>query len=265
VSTLLASLLLFGTVWPASGALFPVLREQDEGVVPGGPVLQIVDAAEWEKRVAEMKQWMADYAEWTRWIEKWRNRPEYGWNGLRERRPRPDPPAWLIEDCAVIVDATGVLAEACAMLAEWRTDYSTALLTEQKVKSRAQSERPARTSWWEHIHLDMLWPMMQSGSSVYGVVGVHATFDVTGRFQMFAAPGAILVNLPGSGNSRDWQPATDWGIAYRLADFTFPGTRRLARLHFNFAKAWVIAGEQSGFKSSINLAGFSVTFRKPRQ
>ena len=223
-----------------------------------------MDAAEWEKRVAEMKQWMAEYAEWSEWIDKWRNRPEPGWNGLRERRQRPDPPAWLVDDCALIVEPAGVLADACDMLEDWRTDYATALLTEQQAKSRAQKEAPARTRWWEHIHLDVLWPMVQSGSSAYGVVGVHATFDVTKRFQMFAAPGAILVNLPGADRSRDWQPATDWGIAYRLADFTFPGTRRLARLHLNFAKAWILAGDQ-GFKSSINLAGFSVTFRKTPQ
>jgi hypothetical protein len=228
------------------------------------PFPQVVDADEWEKRVAELKRWMADYQAWSAWIEKWRNRPERGWNGLRDRRERPDPPEWLIDDCAVIVDATGVLAEGCAMLEKWRTDYSTALVIEQQAKARAQGEKPARTSWWEHIHLDVLWPMMQSGASAYGVIGVHATFEVAGRFQMFAAPGAILVNLPAGGTSRDWQPAADWGIAYRLADFTFPGTRRPARLHLNFAKAWIISGDQ-GFKSSINLAGFSVTFRKSPQ
>jgi hypothetical protein len=248
---LLVLVVLFAAAWPASSAA----GAQDD------PVFQVVDAAEWEKRVAELKDWMSEYEKWSHWIETWRNRPERSWGGYRERRPRPDPPAWLIDDCALIVEPSGLLAQACKMLEDWRTDYSTALLTEQKMKSQAQMEAPERTSWWEHIHLDVLWPMMQSGSSAYGVIGVHATFDVTKRFQMFAAPGAILVNLPAGGKSRDWQPAADWGVAYRISDFTLPGTRRPARLHLNFAKAWIIAGD-AGYKTSINLAGFSLTFRK---
>ena len=250
-SSLLVLVALLGGAWPASPATG----------APDDPASQGIDAAEWEKRVADMKQWMAEYEEWSHWIETWRNRPERGWSGFRERRQRPDPPLWLIDDCALIVEPTGVLAEACGMLEDWRTEYSTALLTEQTLKSQAQKEAPDRTSWWEHIHLDVLWPMMQSGSSAYGVIGVHATFEVTKRFQMFAAPGAILVNLPAGGRSRDWQPAADWGVAYRLGDFTLPGTRRPARLHLNFAKAWIIAGG-AGYKTSINLAGFSLTFRK---
>ena len=60
---------------------------------------------------------------------------------------------------------------------------------------------------------------------------------------VFVAPGAILLNLPtGRNNERQWRPATDYGIAYRLFDFRIPGTERGASLHLNLAKAWVLAG-----------------------
>jgi hypothetical protein len=261
-----AAILLLVILWP--GNVVSMLADgievcgarAEEG---GNPTLQVVDVAESEKRIVELKQWMVAYAEWKKWIEKWRNRPQRSWFGFRERRQRPDPPAWLFEDCNSFVVPEGLLGEACQLLTDWQTDYATARLTDQRVKARVQREAPTKTVWWEHIHLDMLWPMTQSGSSAYGVVGVHATIEVAGRFQVFVAPGAIVMNLPNGRNSRDWQPAADWGVAYRLFDFKFPGTRQLGRLHLNLAKAWIFTGEQRVVQSSINLAGFSLTFPKP--
>jgi len=90
---------------------------------------------------------------------------------------------------------------------------------------------------------------------------VHATITVKGRFQLFVAPGAILLNLP-NGRSRDWQPATDWGVAFRLTDFRFPGTGQWVSLHFNFAEAWLLTGQPAMAKSKIELAGFSFTFKR---
>jgi hypothetical protein len=85
---------------------------------------------------------------------------------------------------------------------------------------------------------------------------------VAGRFQVFVAPGAILLNLPTDRGSREWRPATDWGVAYRMFDFTFPGTERRASLHINLARAWVMSGPSNVFQSSIDLAGFSVTLKR---
>jgi hypothetical protein len=51
-------------------------------------------------------------------------------------------------------------------------------------------------------------------------------------------------------------------MAYRVADFTFPGTGRRASLHLNLARAWLLAGPDNLVKSTIDLAGFSVTLKK---
>ena len=127
---------------------------------------------------------------------------------------------------------------------------------------REQREAPTKTAWWQHVHVDALWPMTQWRASVYGVVGMHATMEVSGRFQVFIAPGIILLNMPAPGGDREWKPATDWGFAFRLFDFTFPVGNRPASLHLNIARAWVFANAGGvPFDSSINLAGFSVTFK----
>jgi len=129
--------------------------------------------------------------------------------------------------------------------------------------ARAQQEAPTKTLWWEHIHVDALWPMAQWGSSVLGVVGMHASVDIAGRFQVFVAPGAMVLNLP-NGQRREWKPATDWGIGYRLFDFTFPGTERRASLNLNLAKAWVLADPIGAFPGTVDLLGFSLTFKRSK-
>ena len=217
---------------------------------------------DWEQRVIELKKWIDEYVDWKAWSEKYRNKPEPGWVGFRERRVRPSPPAWLVDDCASLIEAEGVLGEACLLLADWKNGGLSAAAQRQLAAARAQREAPTKTVWWEHVHLDAFWPMPQWRTSVYGVVGMHATVAIAGRFQVFVAPGAILINLPGSSNTREWQPAADWGVAYRLADFRFPGSGQWATLHFNFAKAWILVGEPAFGRSSIELAGFSFTFKK---
>src|SRR4029077_7766695 len=95
---------------------------------------------------------------------------------------------------AMVADE-GVLTDGCRALRVWNDDETTAQLRGQLASARTQKEAPRNTVWWEHVHLDALWPMAQTGSSVFGVLGVHATVDVAGRFQVFVAPGAILLNV----------------------------------------------------------------------
>jgi hypothetical protein len=220
--------------------------------------------ADWDERVIDLREWVSEYNEWKAWREKWRNRSEPGWLGFRSRRQPPDPPAWLADDCASLLEADGILGEACQLLAEWK-DPDNARVIQKRVATQLKGEEPVKTVWWEHIHFDALWPMPQWRAGIYGVVGVHATVAVAGRFQIFVAPGAILINLPNGPNNRDWQPAADWGISYRLADFKFPGSGREASLHFNFAKAWVLTGQPGIAKADVELAGFSFTFKKDRK
>jgi hypothetical protein len=221
------------------------------------------DVLTWTARVQELDRWMSEFEKWQQWDAVWRGKREPGWMKSRERRKRPDPPSWLAAECRdLITQDQSVLAKGCRTLLVWSDDPTAAQVRAQLAAAQTQKEAPTRTVWWEHVHLDAMWPMAQTGSSVFGVLGVHATVDVAGRFQVFIAPGAIVLNVPTEDNRREWRPATDYGIAYRVADFTFPGVDRRATLHFNLAKAWVMGGPSNVVKSSITLAGFSVTFKK---
>src|SRR6185295_19604134 len=223
----------------------------------------VFDAGQSDERLRELKQWMADFDKWKQWNQQWRNTRQQGWLKTRPRKERPDPPAWLADECrGVFTEESGILPDACHVLAEWREDDTTAQLRGQMAAARTQHEAPTKTVWWEHLHLDAMWPMAQTGNSVFGVLGMHATVDVAGRFQVFVAPGAILLSLPNGDGSRELRPAVDWGIAYRCFDFTFPGVQRRASLNVNLARAWVMTGPTNIVNANIDLVGFSVTFKK---
>jgi hypothetical protein len=256
---------LLGASAPASAlaAQDPVLpsRALDTGEIQ----FAMPDVVTWEHRLEEVQRWMGDFRKWQEWNALWRNKREPGWLSARERRVRPDPPVWLAEECHdAIVHEGETLVQACRLLSEWKDDESVAQIRRQTANARMQREEVHKTVWWEHLHFDALWPMTQLHGSVFGVVGMHATIEVAGRFQIFVAPGAILLNLPKDANEREWRPATDWGIAWRLGDFTMPGTDRRASLHLNLAKAWLLGGPGGFTNTSIDLAGFSVTLAKKR-
>ncbi len=260
-----------GTAVPATALASAAPQESQDSILParviGSGYVEFVqpDIAAWERRLLDLRQWVDDYETWKRWNAIWRNKREPGWLHARDRRVRPDPPAWLGAECRdVVFEDEEIVTTACRLWAEWNDDQLTAQARQQTASARKQHEAPTKTIWWEHIHLDGLWPMTQWSSSIYGVLGVHATVEVAGRFQVFVAPGAILLNLPNGHNAREWRPATDYGIAYRLFDFTMPGVGRRASLHLNLAKAWVLAGPANVVQTSVDLAGFSVTLkRKP--
>src|SRR5262245_24676688 len=184
-------------------------------------------------------QWAADYDEWKAWFAQWRNRREPGWFSARARRQPPEPPAWLPAACSTLDEDAGPMVDGCRAWREWeRNDYGTEVVAQQVAQTRADLESPRKTAWWEHIHLDALWPMAQAGSSAFGVCGVHTTLDVSKRVQVFVAPGAILMRFPSASGGQTWTPATDWGFSFRLVDIRLPGTRRPSTLHLNLARVW---------------------------
>jgi hypothetical protein len=209
-----------------------------------------------------VERWVRDYTAWKAWFAKWHNRAEPGLFGTRERRPRPDPPAILLDTCPVPPSADPVLVNACRLLDEWQNDdVATELIKQQVAITRAQKETEDRSVWWRHVHFDALWPMTQGTSGIYGLVGLHSTIDLTGRVELFLAPGAMLMRVPGPAGP-EWKPATDWGLSYRVTDFTMPGTRRPVTLHLNMARVWLFGQREGMPQSDMYLAGFSLTFRK---
>jgi len=217
------------------------------------------------ERLAALDRWSRDYLQWRSWFQQWRNTREPGLFGSQKRHDRPDPPPWLADACPVPADDMTPLVEGCRLFEEWSTaDVVQTLNSAQTTTARTKQEAPAKTIWWQHIHLDALWPMAQNTSGVFGLVGVHATVPIGGRTQMFLAPGAILVRVPDISGNQQWKPATDWGFSFRVLDFTMPGLRRPGTLHLNLARVWLFgpAETPAGFDTSMYLAGFSLTFRK---
>jgi hypothetical protein len=215
-------------------------------------------------RDAELTRWMDEFARWQTWSAEWRNRRERGWfSGFRERRVKPAPPAWLPSQCEITIDIASALSQACTLLAEWSEDPDTTQVRRMRAAAMTQGEEPTKTVWWEHVHLDVLWPAMQWRASTYGVVGTHVTANVKGRLQVFLAPGAMFLNVPTSNGGRAWKVATNYGIGYSLFDFTFPGNRR-ATLNVNLAKAWLLSDKADLVsRSSVDFVGFSMTFKQP--
>lgn len=222
---------------------------------PPSSAVEPVSPETLEDRARALQAWIDSF---TRWQER---RDERAGTRSGDVTPKPDPPAWLFDDCRdLIEESTGVWAEACRLLVAWADDPSTARIREQIGERRTQHEAPTHSVWWRHLHIDALWPMTELNSRTYGIVGTHFTIDVAGRLEVFLAPGAMLLSLPAPGGARDWTLATDWGIGYRLFDFSFPGTSRPASLHLNMVNAWALSRSSSVFASRISLVGFSMTF-----
>jgi hypothetical protein len=215
------------------------------------------------ERIAEMKRWMDEFAAWQDWARRWRGRPEPGsLRGYRDRRAKPTPPVWLEGRCATLSDEDDPLMPGCTQLAEWREENGLGQVRRTRAAAAQQQEEASKTTFWEHLQVDLLWPAVQWQSSIYGVVGMHMATTVAGRLQVFTAPGAMLLNMPARNGTRAWKVAANYGIGYRLLDFRFFGGRP-AQLHLNLAKSWILSDitELVGGRS-VDFAGFSVTFKK---
>jgi hypothetical protein len=234
----------------------PLLRE----IIVPEISLAIENPSDQAQRTAAVQQWMRDYTEWKEWEDHWRGRQEPGWFGARNRRTRPDPPAWLFDECRELAEIAGTRADACRLLIAWQDDYATAQIRARLLAARTANEEVTHTTWWNHIHVDALW-MAPNAPVGYGVIGLHATLKVVGRWQMFVAPGAILLNVATPDGTRAWRPATDLGLSYRLVDVKLPGSHRQGTLHLNLAKAWLLGSAESFVGSSVDLVGLSMTFK----
>jgi hypothetical protein len=72
----------------------------------------------------------------------------------------------------------------------------------------------------------------------------------------------MLLNVPARNGGRVWKVAANYGIGYRVMDFTFPGGRP-AELHLNLAKMWMVSdAAEAATGRTIDVIGFSVTFKR---
>ena len=246
---------LLGTAMPGWA------QTTEEQAVSSGDVIPL--PTDNPDQLAELQRWVEEFSEWRKWSDAWRNRTQPGWfSKYRDRAPKPEPPTWLATTCATVFEATDLLTNACEMLQAWRADDAAAEpIRKARAVAVAQHEHPTKTTWWQQVHLDVMWPAMQWQSSIYGVAGMHIATEVGGRLQIFKAPGAMLLTVPGRRGSRVWKVAVNYGIGYRVTDFTFPGGRP-ASLHINLAKMWMVSDVADAATSrTTDVIGFSVTFK----
>jgi hypothetical protein len=233
--------------------------------VSSAPDLSSASPANVEEELAELRQWLDDFARWQEWSAQWRSRRQPGWfTASRTRMQKPAPPEWLPGRCLMLIDEGDPLANACGALKAWREDDTTYDIRQAQAAVVTRSEESGKTKWWQHIHMDLMWPAMQWQSSVYGVAGMHVATKVAGRFQIFTAPGAMLLNVPTRSGGRVWKIAANYGIGYKVMDFTFPGNRP-AELHLNLAKLWMLSDPTDAVTGrTLDVVGFSVSFKPSR-
>jgi len=213
------------------------------------------------ERDAELQRWIQEYTAWQEWFTQWSGRLQPGWfTASRDRRQKPEPPVWLPERCLGVFDDEDVLAGACALLADSRDEQGPARVRQVRAAVVGKREEAPKTTWLKYVHVDLLWPAMQWQSNVYGVIGMHLATPVGGRLQIFTAPGAILLNLPTRGGGRVWKVAANYGIGYKVLNFTLPGSHP-ASLHVNLAKTWLLSESVDLISGrSTDFVGFSMTF-----
>jgi hypothetical protein len=223
-------------------------------LVPEPPVVTL--SAE---QLHELDQWTRDFAEWQKWADRWLNRRQSGkWSYAVDRNKKPDPPVWLDDVCHLFA-ADDEFVRPCELLASWREDPIADRNRRATAATASQTEATTKSSWWRHLHADGLWSTTQSNTAALGLFGAHVTIEVEGRFQVFAAPGILLVSVPSLYGDRNLSPATDWGVTYRLFDVG------RSTVHLNFVHAWVLVNRANLINPNVTLGGLSVSFRpRPR-
>lgn len=236
---------------------------QSASSVSPSPPQHVLDA-----RHAELLSWLEAYRRWEAWILEWGNRVAYNAaGGLVTNRPdRPEPPNWVWQDCASLLDADGALGEACAILAHW-DDLVPYILSRRHVGGLASpTDLEERSSFLRRIHLTGGWvPAQLPAPDIYLAIGMQVGVVELGRLTL-PAIGVGLMAMANQNGGYDWKPATVIGVGYRLSSFAFPWVRRQASLHANLARV-TIHGVRTlpvGIDPSQNFIGLSLTFSKAR-
>jgi hypothetical protein len=225
----------------------------------------------------ELDRWIHEYKSWQEWAEKWLNRRQWVmhpfpypfWKEspflftyVASPRVKPDPPRWLEAVClqqeSPSVESDPVV-EACHLFESWKDDYVAGQIRLEIATARSREVPPPKSVLFEHIHFASLWTTVQAGSGpgAYGLAGVHATIDIHGRWQVYAFPGVMAVDLPNGRGERIVTIGYDWGFAIRLFDFRIPYLEVPAKAHLNVVKIWVPEIPQK-----IDMIGLSFTLKK---
>jgi hypothetical protein len=70
------------------------------------------------------------------------------------------------------------------------------------------------------------------------------------------------MNLPSYHGTRTWKVGINYGVGFRLFEFSFFG-RRPADLYLNLAKTWIVSDTSDLVTGrTLDVAGFSISFKK---
>jgi len=249
---LVLTLVLFG----ASHA-----RAQDASVVP---VVQDRDIQLDQVQQHDVTGWIEDVRDYAAWYDRYRNRIARNIFGVvGERQQIPPVLPWLPAKCELLADFVprpdGSLAEACDLLAFYRSNFTIEPGAQQATLAQKQNEQHPHASFWKHLHLDAGWAGLDYRRQTYGLVGMHVTLpEIAGRVQVYLPPGFLLLSLPDGHGSRTLQPAATVGVSIKMFGFEFP-QNRAGTAYFNLAKAFVVdhASSPTGTESDVDLMGLS--------
>ena len=218
--------------------------------------------------------WISAYQSWQAWEAQWGNRRQWVlhpfpypfwkerpdvFSYVAPRRVEPPPPAWLDETCAGKSGTSvepDLRAEGCRLLVLWKDDYVTHQIRVATATARAQRDDTGRTRFLEHIHFASLWTNLDAGGSrAYGLVGVHATIDVRGRWQIYALPGLMAVSLPTLQGPRAVTVGYDWGMAFRLFNGRVPYVGLPVKVHLNLVQIWLPEANQKIVMTGLSFSG----------
>jgi hypothetical protein len=223
------------------------------------------------ERYEELVLWLKEYKEWEKWIAANGNQPARTVFGSVEknRKERPEPPAWLSADCERLIGHDGKLGQACEILRNWHglASHLEHVRRDPAVTTSAGvvHDRIVKSSFWRRLHLTGLWaPGQIPPPPMYGVVGMQMGVVEIGRVT-FPALGVMLVTLSSRDGEREWKPATNISVSFRLHNFELE--QHTAVLHFNISRLNIHAMGSVGptdLPLNLNFLGLSLSFRKNR-
>jgi hypothetical protein len=222
-----------------------------------------------EQRLVELSQWLESYRRWEQWIAVNGNRPAQSLLGhpKAERMERPEPPAWLTDECSSLIGYEGQLGEACDIIRTWRglAHHLEGLNRNPQLATAGSvvNDRVVKSSFWQRVHLTGMWtPGQIPPPPLYGVVGMQIGVVEIGRVTV-PAVGVMLVTLTGADGKREWKPATSISVSFRLVNFAL--NEHTASLHFNISRLTINAVDRVGpanIPVDGNFIGLSVSFKK---
>lgn len=255
----------------------PVVHAQDAADVPlaGTPLaltpqeLVPLDPVVLSIMDTQRDDWVREFVVWQKWAQRWLNRRQWGQWSVLDRRPMPQPPEWLGQDCLQSASESGKIYEACKLYRVATEELSAARIRDAISYTTLNQEALKKTLWWERITLDAGWirPEYNPGPPVLGLVGAHVTLDIgEGRLGLFAGPGVMIVRLPNAFGGFDTKPSPDYGFSYRLKEFRVPGTHFSTRMSFTVVEVWIVGlvGNNLPTKANLTLVGLSFSPKRPR-